>query len=144
MLFRHLLYRHGIQVKSAKHRNFTTDFFLFQHNKGTSRNTNLSKLSTKNKTCLSICMWPTLKCMNDLKIVLTFLRICKVEMTCYAPHFKVRLLTAKFSSSLQIYVEHWNHIMFVKNRHYFFLFRITSKVGIIWMNSLNSCEINMI
>ena len=124
VLFRHLLYRHKIHVKSAKHRNFTTDFFLFQHNKGTSRNTNLSKLSTKNKTCLSICMWPTLKCMNDLKIVLTFSRICKVEMTFLCRTFLGKFVDGKFSSSLQSYVEHWNHIMFVKNRHYFFLFRI--------------------
>ena len=99
VLFRHLLYRHRKHVKSAKHRNFTTDFFLFQHNKGTSRNTNLSKLSTKNKTCLSICMWPTLKCMNDLKIVLTFSRICIVAMNFYALHFKVRLLTVNFLPS---------------------------------------------
>ena len=132
VLFRHLLYRHRKHVKSAKHRNFTTDFFLFQHNKGTSRNTNLSKLSTKNKTCLSICMWPTLKCMNDLKIVLTFSRICKVAMTFYALHFEVRYLTVNFLPSPQLYFENSNLIMFIEKMHYFFLFLVnTSKVDII-------------
>ena len=119
VLFRHLLYRHRKHVKSAKHRNFTTDFFLFQHNKGTSRNTNLSNLSTKNKTCLSICMWPTLKCMNDLKIVLTFSRICRMDLTFYALHFKVKWLTVNFLLSPQLYFEKSNLIMFIEKSHNF-------------------------